>query len=364
MTVLTHNLLVGAVVLGALRLLRRDLRRTPAGTGGALGARDLALKLGLSLVAIALASLLGMLLYRGSLFGVVQLLVWSAFLHVPLFLAGVGLLTRRHHHVFARGALVLGLCLGLIAVDALLIEPHWLVVTRVEIASPKLSDSVRVVILADIQTDRPGAYEARVLQEAQAQAPDLLLFAGDYIQLGRRSESYAAEMAALRELLLAADLHAPLGAYAIAGNVDRTGQWVDVFEGLPVTTIEATQRYDLGPLVLTGLSMADAFGISVTLPPEEAFHIVMGHSPNFSLAPVHGDLLIAGHTHGGQVQLPVIGPLLTLSVVPRRWASGITQIDAETTLIVSRGIGLERADAPRLRFLCRPELVVVDLLPE
>jgi len=64
------------------------------------------------------------------------------------------------------------------------------------------------------------------------------------------------------------------------------------------------------------------------------------------------------------VQLPLIGPLLTLTVVPRNWASGVTEIDAGTTLIVSRGIGMERADAPRLRFLCRPELVVVDLVPQ
>ncbi len=81
------------------------------------------------------------------------------------------------------------------------------------------------------------------------------------------------------------------------------------------------------------------------------------------LGPVEADLLIAGHTHGGQVRLPLIGPLLNLSRVPRGWIAGATTLAPGRTLIVSRGIGMERANAPRLRFLCRPELVVIDLVP-
>ena len=85
------------------------------------------------------------------------------------------------------------------------------------------------------------------------------------------------------------------------------------------------------------------------------------------------DLLLAGHVHGGQVRLPFWGPVLTLTSVPRSWAVGRTDFDGGATaggawdggrtLIVSRGIGMERGEAPRLRFLCRPELVVVDLVP-
>ena len=75
------------------------------------------------------------------------------------------------------------------------------------------------------------------------------------------------------------------------------------------------------------------------------------------------DLLLAGHTHGGQVRLPVIGPPLTLSRIPRAWAAGVTNLPIDRNLVVSRGIGMERGLAPRMRFLCRPELVVVTLEP-
>jgi predicted MPP superfamily phosphohydrolase len=49
--------------------------------------------------------------------------------------------------------------------------------------------------------------------------------------------------------------------------------------------------------------------------------------------------------------------------VPRSWAAGVTRLVNGATLIVSRGVGMERGSAPRLRFLCRPELVIIEVLP-
>jgi hypothetical protein len=49
--------------------------------------------------------------------------------------------------------------------------------------------------------------------------------------------------------------------------------------------------------------------------------------------------------------------------VPRAWAAGTTRLDSGRTLVVSRGVGMERGDAPRLRFLCRPEIVIVEIVP-
>jgi len=74
-------------------------------------------------------------------------------------------------------------------------------------------------------------------------------------------------------------------------------------------------------------------------------------------------VLLAGHTHAGPARLPLIGPLLTFSRIPRAWAAGRTDFDDGRTLVVSRGIGMERGNAPRMRFLCRPEVVLIDLLP-
>lgn len=74
-------------------------------------------------------------------------------------------------------------------------------------------------------------------------------------------------------------------------------------------------------------------------------------------------MLVAGHTHGGQVRLPGIGPLITLSAVPRSRAAGVIHPASGATRVVSRGLGMERGPAPRLRFLCRPEIVVIDVVP-
>jgi len=91
---------------------------------------------------------------------------------------------------------------------------------------------------------------------------------------------------------------------------------------------------------------------------------VLGHVPNFALGGGGADLLIAGHTHGGQIRLPLLGPIIVNCQVPRRWACGLSELPGGAKLLVSRGIGMERGFAPRLRFLCHPELVVIDLVEE
>ena len=77
--------------------------------------------------------------------------------------------------------------------------------------------------------------------------------------------------------------------------------------------------------------------------------------------PAGVDLQLSGHTHGGQVRLPLYGALLTLSAMGKRFEAGLYRL-GEMALYVNRGLGMEGGAAPRVRFLCRPEITVFDLL--
>jgi hypothetical protein len=168
----------------------------------------------------------------------------------------------------------------------------------------------------------------------------------------------------LNILLRKANLAAHARVFAVQGDMEKTG-WTNTFQGLNIVTCSATESFDLGGgLSLTCLSLKASFDTSTEVAADPGrFHVVLGHCPNFALGKVPADLLVAGHTHGGQVRLPIVGALMTLSRIPRRWAAGLTDLPGGGQLLVSRGTGMERGNAPRLRFLCRPELVVIDLTP-
>jgi len=195
-----------------------------------------------------------------------------------------------------------------------------------------------------------------------AYRPDLVLFGGDYIQ-GGPGVSDTQARAALNRVIQAAELTAPLGCFAVRGNIDLHEPWQESFAGTGVRTCEQTTNIDSGELDVLLLSYADSLRTDLALGPRPGFRIVVGHSPDFALGTARADLLLAGHTHGGQVRLPFIGPILTLSRVRRRWASGVTELPGSATLIVPHGVGMERRHAPRMRFLCPPEVYIIDITP-
>jgi uncharacterized protein len=97
--------------------------------------------------------------------------------------------------------------------------------------------------------------------------------------------------------------------------------------------------------------------------PPDAYSIFVYHYPDEIYA-VAGkvDLYCAGHTHGGQVALPLYGALLTLSRFGKRFEAGLYEVDG-TQLYVNRGIGMEGSGAPRVRFFARPEITVYEIGP-
>ncbi len=370
---LLYNLMMLAVDWAVLRLLRR----------GPGWKRWLVSAVAFAAVALALAVATVWLAFgrqRIDLFAVFRLISAAVFFHGTLLAVGAAWIWRGSWRLGAGLNGLLAITLLTTAYHIWLIEPTWLEVTRAEIASSKIERPLRIVVIADLQTEDFGEYEQGVLRLAFAEKPDVILWAGDYVQSPMPNEQYRK----INEFLKANPYAPPLGAYAVAGNVDSP-QWPTMFEGTDVVVVHQTEAFMLGGVRLTCLSLGDSYNglfdlLARDIPVRAAieasaasasdqsgstaYHIIVGHVPNFARGRNDGDLLLAGHTHGGQVRIPGIGPLIANCWVPRSWASGTTELGDGRRLIVSRGIGMERGEAPQIRFFCRPQLLVIELLPE
>ncbi|MBI4229960.1 MAG: hypothetical protein HY608_03910 [Planctomycetes bacterium] len=326
----------------------------------------------LALALCAAAGALFLTVAFRSLFVAARLATDVLFLVLPPLLAAEAFLAvwrkRRTSAALAAGGALL---LASTYAYAFHVEPHRLEITHHEIRSPKITRPVRVAILADIQTDHIDDFEARAIRAALEERPDLVLFPGDYLQVWDAGV-HTRESDRLRNLLRPATLTPSLGAFAIEGDCEARG-WERLFDGTAVRALsdESVDLPDAG-IHLVGISLAESRTGTGRLPallaaaPPGRFVLVFGHAPEFALerhARTSADLCIAGHTHGGQVVLPFFGPPVTMTRIPRHIAAGGLHPAGNGWVYVSRGIGMERGVAPRLRFLCRPEVGIIDLLP-
>lgn len=302
------------------------------------------------------------------------------------FLGGTALLVAMSWIAWSCKFRVFGGFLGLISlvsagvsVDATIIEPRSLETRFEKVTSEKITKPVRIALVADIQTDDFGDYERDALAKVLQQKPDIILMAGDYLQCFTKAD-YEREIKDFHKALTDLGWSAPLGVYIVKGDVESAGydasrkqsvdgseyadSWPKIFEGLPVTLISEVKTIELDEIAITGLTLYQSRSTTSVAPKiDNKFHVVLGHSPNFMLGTT-ADLLVAGHTHGGQVQVPNYGPLITYSSVPREWGAGCHVVAKDGShAIISRGVGMERLDAPRLRFFCHPEIVICDLIP-
>lgn len=251
------------------------------------------------------------------------------------------------------------------------IEPHQIQVTRQNLSTPKLKSGsrLRILHLGDLHIERITRREKQLNDEISRLQPDLILFSGDVLNLSYNRDPLAIQHA--REIM--AQWQAPLGVFAVLGSpaVDLEAIAPRIFDGLSIDLLEE-ERVSIAvgeeQIQLIGLSCTHRPFIDaprmVKLLPEgsEDFTILLYHSPdlapNAARTPI--DLQLSGHTHGGQVRLPLIGALFTASLYGRAFSSGRYQLNG-LTLYITRGIGMEGAGAPRVRFLCPPEIILWEI---
>ena len=312
-------------------------------------------------------------------FGHLHLVYLDLVVAVPLVGVAVLVLARRRRRrgqPLGRAARVLAVGAVLLApagAYASLAEPRRLEVETAEVPlAPDRQGREPVVIgvVADIQTARVTGHERTAVDRLMAQRPDVILLPGDLLQSPGRLER---ELPALRRLL--GRLHAPGGVFFVLGDQDTRGELDPAVAGTDVRLLVNDvvrvrvrgRRLTIAGIELDGRAPAAraAVGRLEEDPGRRDVRIVLAHRPDVARdlrAGTRVDLVVAGHTHGGQVQLPLVGPVITYSDVPRAVAGGgLHDLGGGRRVYVSRGVGMERDQAPPVRFLAPPEVTVLRL---
>lgn len=215
---------------------------------------------------------------------------------------------------------------------------------------------LRVVHLSDLHVEGWTRALERLPDEVNALQPDLLVYTGD-------SLNSKEGLPVLREVL--SRIQTRSGRFAVQGNHD-TMLWsgLDLFGGGAARELRGEpERTEDGRVVLCGTPYDAPKRLAECLrAPGKGVRIAAYHTPDLveDVAPLGPDLYLAGHTHGGQVRMPFYGAILTMSRFDKKYEMGLYKVGA-TSIFVSRGIGFEPG-LPRIRFLCRPEIAIIDLV--
>ena len=253
-----------------------------------------------------------------------------------------------------------------------IIEPQRLIITRQTYQSQHFhpTQKLKLAHLGDLHMERQTPREIKILKELKEWKPDIILFSGDVLSISCLHDPLALKDA--REFL--SQLSAPLGVYCVSGSpaVDLPEILPAIYTGLSVKFLDNEKvaiNWQGQKLVITGCSCThnphyDIESLNKIYQPgaNTDLSILLYHSPDLSYYAdsVGIDLQFSGHTHGGQICLPFYGPIFTGSLFGRYFQHGRMQMN-HLTLYILRGIGLEGAGAPRVRFLCPPEICLWEI---
>lgn len=252
-----------------------------------------------------------------------------------------------------------------------LIEPHLIEVSHFKKPHrQKGLASLRVIQISDIHMGYHVSVKAlqHLVQQVNALDPDVVVLTGDVYDNGERYQQFSEVVRCLQSL------KAPYGKYVIPGNHEYAGNAVQLLQetarsaGLVMLMNEATTIPH--PQLKVGLAGADCAIYGVRRP-EFCKELEAGHF-NFLLLhqadAIHPyleypiDVVLSGHTHGGQVRLPWLGTPI-LPEMGKRFVQGWYSFEESerTALYVNRGFGMTMLP---FRFMSRPEITVIDLVPD
>lgn len=204
----------------------------------------------------------------------------------------------------------------------------------------------------------------KLITKINSMEPDIIVFTGDLLDdpLHFKAKN--------RMVAMLGKLKAPLGKFAVYGNHDHGGYGSDLYKNimeqsgfrLLLNTSASVKLLDGSALWIAGIDDAmlgrpDISAAMADIPPN-TYTILLSHAPDkadeAALHPIH--LQLSGHSHGGQIQIPFYGPLVTPPFA-EKYVEGFYSVgDGESmTLYVNRGLGTTRLP---FRFLSQPEVAM------
>lgn len=270
-------------------------------------------------------------------------------------------------------------CIALcLAAYAFFISPRRLRVSRLDIGSAELPDEFDGKRIVQFSDTHLGFFHSlsrfeRLIEAINAERPDIVVFTGDLFDGRAKPKGDPAVIPLL------ARIQAPLGKFAVYGNhdfgSDKATRTSGAFltEGGFTMLVNATRRIALpGGRAIT-ISGLDDYVRGRPSPrgclsrlPKQGFHLLLCHEPDpvRNHLPYPVDLQLSGHSHGGQVALPVVGAIIRTSF-GRKYVRGLHRLRHHPPLpgrafqlYVNRGIGMTRLP---FRFGSVPELTVFTL---
>ena len=272
--------------------------------------------------------------------------------------------SRRKPGVSRRRFLSLGMAgiTGTLLADTLWFEPQALQLERLPLLTSLPGGKVRLLQISDLHLSSFNNYFEKVAKKVVSLQPDLIVLTGDYLEEERNIRGVLSFLKKLK---------AKHGIYAVQGNWEYWSRLEGEnlrrhFAGAGVKLL-INERADLEingrAISIFGLDYPSSIDHLHRLQKEvdpQRFNLLLSHVPAFAHEQLneHVNLILSGHTHGGQVRLPFLPPFY----LPRysgRFVSGFYQVSQHRIpLYVSRGIG---TSVLPLRFLCRPEIGLFEL---
>jgi predicted MPP superfamily phosphohydrolase len=247
------------------------------------------------------------------------------------------------------------------------VEPHHIQVERVRMMLPRLPGAFDGMTLAHLSDLHLGPYVteehlAKAVEMTNAVRPDAIVLTGDLVNSSWRYIQPCTE--------ILAKLDAPLGVYAVLGNHDYWVGFLNLMidsvrkagitllrnQAVPITRGRST-LYFVGIDDLW-LRLANVQRALLDVP-NNACKIALMHEPDFAdiSAQAEIDLQLSGHSHGGQVRVPFVGPLI-LPKYGEKYPMGFYRVGNFTRLYTTRGIGVL---PPGVRLNCPPEITLITL---